>query len=47
MDTAVTSVAGEDAAEVIEKLKGQLVTALSLLMSLGFDALDLGDYFPT
>jgi len=33
--------------EIIEKLKGQLMAALSLLMSLGFDALDLRDLFLT
>lgn len=45
MDTVVTLPVGES--EVIEKLRGQLLAALSLLMSLGFDAIDLRDLFLT
>lgn len=33
--------------EIIEKLRGQLLAALSLLVSLGFDAVDLRDCFLT
>lgn len=43
MESVVTG----EAAEVIEKLRGQLMAALSLLMSLGFDAVDLKDCFLT
>ena len=36
-----------EAAELIEKLRGHLAVALSLLISLGFEMADLGDYLWT
>lgn len=45
MDLVTTPLMGES--EVVEKLRGQLMAALSLLMSLGFDAVDLRDIFLT
>lgn len=46
MESAVAPPATVEA-DVVEKLKGQLVAALSLLMALGFDAVDLKDCFLT
>lgn len=45
MKSVTTSLVGES--EAIEKLRGQLMAALSLLMSLGFDAVELRDCFLT
>ena len=44
---ALIATTTEDGDDLIEKLRGQLLTALSLLMTLGFDVLDLRDYFLT
>jgi uncharacterized membrane protein len=47
MESAVRMTPAADEADVVEKLRGQLMAALSLLMSLGFDAVDLRDCFLT
>lgn len=44
MESAARTIAVAET-DVVEKLRGQLMAALSLLMSLGFDALDLRDLF--
>ena len=46
VESAVSTPAVEEA-DVVEKLRGQLMAALSLLMSLGFDAAELRDCFWT
>ena len=44
---AALAVTEEDEVTEVEKLRGQLMTALSLLMSLGFDVIDLRDVLLT
>ena len=44
VESAVGTPAVEEA-DVVEKLRGQLMAALSLLMELGFDAAELRDCF--
>lgn len=46
MESAARTIAVEEV-DVVEKLRGQLMAALSLLMDLGFDAAELRDCFWT